>query len=197
MPMKAVHLFVVPGFADWEAAHATAELRRHGGFRVEVVSLSGSAVESMGGLSVTPTMKLSDVDVGDVAAFIMPGGDAWERDDPAPELVEVLAALDAERAPIAAICAATIAVARAGLIRGRRHTSNGLAYLRRHVPQYTDSKSYVEAPAVRDRGLITASGLSDVEFAQELMAELEVLDDADRERWTRLFRSGRFPEGGA
>lgn len=35
MPDKAVHLFVMEGFADWEPAHATAELRRHGGFRVE------------------------------------------------------------------------------------------------------------------------------------------------------------------
>lgn len=195
--MKAVHLFVVPGFADWEPAHATAELRRHGGFRVEVVSLSDSAVQSMGGLSVTPSRKLSDVDARDVAAFIMPGGDAWEREDPAPELVEVLATLDAGRVPIAAICAATIAVARAGLIRGRRHTSNGLAYLRRHVPEYADSKSYVEEPAVRDQGLITASGLSHVEFAQELMAELGVLDEAGRERWASMFRSGRLPEGGA
>jgi putative intracellular protease/amidase len=193
MPLKSVHLFVVPGFADWEAAHAIAELRRHGGLQVQVVSLTGAAVESMGGVSVTPTRKLSDVNAKDVAAFIMPGGDTWERDEPTPELFEVLAALDAETVPIAAICAATIAVARAGLIRGRRHTSNGLAYLRQHVPEYTDSGSYVEAPAVRDHGLITASGLSDVEFARELMAELNVLSDADREMWARLYRGGRIP----
>jgi putative intracellular protease/amidase len=193
MPLKAVHLFVVPGFADWEAAHAIAELRRHGGFGVEVVSLTGSAVESMGGVSVTPSRKLSDVSGKDVAAFIMPGGDTWERDDPAPELLKVLAALDAERVPIAAICAATIAIAQAGLIRGRRHTSNGLAYLRHHVPEYADAAGYVEAPAVRDRGLITASGLSDVEFARELMAELNVLSEADRELWSKLYRGGRMP----
>jgi len=191
--VKPLHLFVVPGFADWEAAHAIAELRRHGGYSVEVVSLDGSPVESMGGVLVTPSRKLSDVSAKDVAAFIMPGGDTWERDDPPPELFEVLTALDAERVPIAAICAATIAAVRAGLTRGRRHTSNGLAYLRHHVPDYADAEGYVEAPAVRDRGLITASGLSDVEFAQELMAELKVLSDADRELWAKLFRGGRMP----
>ncbi len=37
MPDKAVYLLVVDRFADWEAAHAVAELRRHGGYRVESV----------------------------------------------------------------------------------------------------------------------------------------------------------------
>jgi putative intracellular protease/amidase len=96
--------------------------------------------------------------------------------------------------PIAAICAATTAVARAGLLRGRRHTSNGLRYLQQHVPGYTESAAYVDAPAVRDRGLITASGLADVEFAAAIMAELGVLSEQDRALWTALFRGGVIPD---
>ena len=45
MPDKAVYLLVVPGFADWEPAHALAELRRHGGYRVEVVVMGEMHVE--------------------------------------------------------------------------------------------------------------------------------------------------------
>jgi hypothetical protein len=33
MPAKAVYLLAVPGFADGEAGHALAELRRHGRYR--------------------------------------------------------------------------------------------------------------------------------------------------------------------
>jgi len=65
-------------------------------------------------------------------------------------------------------------------------------YLKQQVPAYTESAMYVDAPAVRDRGLITASGLADVEFAQEIMAELGVLSDDDRAYWTTLFRAGRL-----
>jgi hypothetical protein len=54
---------------------------------------------------------------------------------------------------------------------------------------------YADAPAVRDRGLITASGLADVEFAQEIMAELAVLSQEGRAYWTKLFRSGRLQVG--
>src|ERR1700730_6379875 len=114
MPDKAVYLLVVPGFADWEAAHAIAELRRHGGYRVEVVGLTLDLVESMGGVKVRPSRVLTDVEPGDVAVFILPGGDRWEQKAPEPELLKLLGALDASRVPIAAICAATLVVARAG-----------------------------------------------------------------------------------
>ena len=61
----------------------------------------------------------------------------------------------------------------------------------------TARAQYVDAPAVRDRGLITASGLADVEFAAELFAELDVFSESDRALWLELFRSGRLPEDSA
>lgn len=195
MPTKAVYLLAIPGFADWEPAHALAELRRHGHYRVEVVGLTRDAVRSMGGLTVQPSRTVGDLDPGDMAVFILAGGDRWEREPIEPELVRALAALDAAAVPIAAICAATTAIARVGLLHGRRHTSNGLAYLQAQVPAYAEAAAYVDAPSVRDRGLITASGLADVEFAAEIMAELKVLSDADRQLWTALYRSGRLQAG--
>src|SRR5262245_43338880 len=122
MPAKAVYLLVVPGFADWEPAHALAELRRYGQYRVEVVGLSSNPVQSMGGVTVQPTRSVSNVDPGDVALFILPGGDRWETEPIEPELRTLLDVLDEQAVPIAAICGATIAIARAGLLRGRRHT---------------------------------------------------------------------------
>jgi putative intracellular protease/amidase len=196
VPAKAVYLLVVPGFADWEPAHAVAELRRNGQYRVEVVGLSTDSVQSMGGITVQPTRSIADVQPADVAVFILPGGDRWEQ-ALEPELQALLSTLDRHQVPIAAICGATVAIARAGLIRGRRHTSNGLAYLRQQVPQYAEQEAYVDAPAVRDRGLITASGLADVEFASEIMSELGVLSSDDRTLWTTIFRSGRLPDEAA
>lgn len=197
MPVKAVYLLAIPGFADWEPAHALAELRRHGGYRVEVVGLTEGPVESMGGLTVVPTQLLADVTIEDVAVFILPGGDRWEQAPLEPTVRTLLQRLDAAGVPLAAICAATTAIAKAGLLRGRRHTSNGLAYLQAQVPSYRESEQYLDQPAVRDRGLITASGLGDVEFAREIMAELGVLSEGDRAAWTQLFRSGQLPSGAA
>lgn len=190
---KAVYLLLVEGFADWEPAHALAELRRHGKFRVESAGLTREPVQSMGGLRVLPTKVVGEVDIGDVAAFVLPGGDRWEAAPVEPEIETLLKRLDRAGVPIAAICGATIAIARVGLLRGRRHTSNGRQYLQSHVPDYAEAAHYVDAPAVRDRKLITASGLADVEFARELFEELDVLSPDDRSRWAQIFRSARLP----
>lgn len=195
MPEKAVYLLVVDGFADWEPAHAVAELRRHGQYRVQTVGLTSSPVESMGGVRVLPSTIVTEVDPENVAVFILPGGDRWENSPVEPEVERLLSRLDAQRVPIAAICGATVAIARLGLLRGRRHTSNGLEYLRSNVSGYSEAANYVDAPAVRDRGLITASGLGDVEFARELFEELNVLSPEDRGAWATIFRTARLPEG--
>jgi putative intracellular protease/amidase len=197
MPEKGVYLLIVEGFADWEPAHAVAELRRHGQYRVESVGLTRAPVRSMGGMTVLPTTTVADVDPADVAVFILPGGDRWENAPVEAELETLLERLDAEAVPIAAICAATVAIARAGLLRGRRHTSNGLEYLRANVAGYSEANHYVDAPAVRDRKLITASGLADVEFAREIFEELDVLSAADRATWAQIFRSAKLPGGSA
>jgi putative intracellular protease/amidase len=185
----------VDGFADWEPAHALAELRRSGRYDVVTVGVTDAPVTSMGGLTVLPSTTVASVDPADVAAFIVPGGDRWQDAPLEPELIELLHRLDGADVPVAAICAATVAIARAGLLKGRRHTSNGLAYLRQHVPGYSDADHYVDLPAVRDRQLITASGLADVEFARELFEELEVLPASVRGEWAEMFRSGRLPSG--
>jgi hypothetical protein len=62
------------------------------------------------------------------------------------------------------------------------------------VPEYREAQNYVEAPAVRDRGLITASGIADVEFARELFEELGVLSRSDRAVWADIFRNARLPD---
>jgi putative intracellular protease/amidase len=197
MPHKAVYLLVVDGYADWEPAHAVAELRRQGGYRVETVGLARIPVVSMGGIRVLPSMTVRDIDPADVAVLILPGGDRWENAPVEVEIKELLERLDAREVPIAAICAATVAIANTGLLRGRQHTSNGLEYFRLHVPGYAEEANYVDTPAVRDRGLITASGLGDVEFARELFEQLNVLSPEDRGVWARIFRSGRVPGGAA
>ena len=193
-PVKAVYLLVVDGYADWEPAHAVAELRREGQYRIETVGLSAAPVTSMGGMKVLPSTTVADVEPADVAAFILPGGDRWESAPVEPELEQLLTRLDRDGVPIAAICGATVAIARMGLLRGRRHTSNGLDYMRAQVPDYTDADAYVDEPAIRDRGLITASGLGDVEFARELFEELEVMSAGDRSMWAKIFRSAKLPQ---
>lgn len=193
MPSPAVHLLVFDGFADWEPAYAIAELRRWGKREVVAVGYTSDPVTSMGGLRVLPDRALADVRLADVELLILPGGDMWERGYPRSILETLLGALIAANVPVAAICGATLAVARAGLLNDRRHTSNMPRYLRDHAPEYTGSGLYEDALAVHDRGLITASGLGPVEFARAIFGQLAVFSASDEQLWYDMFKHGQLP----
>lgn len=194
MTPKAVHVLVFDGFADWEPAHALAELRRSGNRSVVAVGFDLGPVTSMGGLRITPDRALADIRQSQMEILILPGGDFWEGPYPQSELNRVLNETSAAGVPIAGICAGTLALARAGLLNDRRHTSNMPGYIGDHVPEYSGAALYETVPAVCDRGVITASGLAPVEFAREIFRQLGIFSAADEELWFDMFRHGRIPQ---
>ena len=192
-----IYVLVFEGFADWEPSHALAELRRSGGHEVVTIGFDREVITSMGGLRILPDHALSEVDAEDVRMLILPGGDLWERDGayPRAELEELIARMLAAKRPVAAICGATVGLARAGLLDDRRHTSNMPKYLTETVPAYRGQALYEPTLVVRDRGVITASGLGAVDFAREIFAELEVFSAADATTWFDMFKHGKLPAG--
>jgi len=198
MPDRAVHLVVVDGFADWEPAHALAELRRWGKRTVRSIGFSSSPVVSMGGLTVVPDVVLDAVTPEEIELLLLPGGDLWEQGSyPRATLEALLARLVEVERPIAAICAATLALGRAHVLDDRRHTSNGREYLSTQVPEYAVASHYIDAAALRDGHVITATGLAPVDFAREIFAELQIFNAADEALWYGMYKQGRLPEATA
>ncbi len=60
----------------------------------------------------------------------------WEGFYPRDEIEQILHRLEEAQKPVAAICAATTAIARSGFLKSRKHTSNSLSYLSKMVPEY-------------------------------------------------------------
>lgn len=189
---QAVHMMVFEGFADWEPAHTLAELRRSGNRSVVIVGFDTEPITSMGGLRVVPDRKLSEVRATDVEIFLLPGGDFWEGAYPRAGIEGKLKELVSANVPVAAICAGTLAVARAGLLDTRRHISNMPGYIGEHVSEYSGATSYEQVPAVTDRGVITASGLAPIEFALEIFRELKIFSAEDEQLWFEMFKHGAF-----
>jgi putative intracellular protease/amidase len=189
-----VHLFVFDGLADWEPVHTLCQLRRSGKFDVLTVGFTRQTITTMAGLKVVPDLMLDEVKPEGSALLVLPGGDMWqEQSQPA---VESLLRRFHERAvPIAAICGATLEIARAGLTRGIRHTSNALSYLKSMVPDYRDEAFYVDELAISDQAIVTASGLGSVEFAREIFRLLKLYDEADLHTWYEMFKNGLLPAG--
>ena len=191
MTDRRVYVLVFDGFADWEPAYALAELRRRGKRTVRTVGFTQAPVVSMGGLRISPDLELSAVRAADVELLILPGGNRWESDEyPRAALESLITALVTAQSPVAAICAGTLALGRAGVLDDRQHTSNMRSYLPRHAAEYAGAAHYVETPAVSDRHVITASGLAAVDFARAIFAELGVFTAADEALWFDMFKHG-------
>jgi putative intracellular protease/amidase len=188
------YLLIFDGFADWEPAHAFCQIRKSDKHDVLTAGFSDRPVTSMGGLKITPDTTLAEVDPSDIAFFMLPGGDMWER-EPNQAVQTLLQRLHEENVLIGAICAATLEIARAGLTRGLRHTSNARSYLKAMVPSYRDDAFYEDELAVTDQRIITASGLGSVEFAREVIRCLKLYSDANTELWFDMFKRGVIPAG--
>lgn len=189
MIRPTAYVLLINGFADWEAASALAELQRTFGYPVNVIGLNSGSVVSMGGLKVATDLSVSEFVAESASILILSGGDAWTRGE-LPEVSDAVQSVVALGRPVAAICAATLALAHAGLLDDRLHTSNGAGFIETHVAKYRGQNLYRPQKSVRDKNVITANGLAPFAFAAEIFRALVPEREADIETYERLYARG-------
>ena len=168
--MSRAVVLLQPGAADWEFGHLLACLRAYLGFTVVSATPDGADVITIGGLRLEPETGFDTVDLQGAELVVLIGSSAWEGYRDAP-LFERLKARVAAGRPTAAICAGTLALARAGVLDERPHTSNSLEFISTHgARDYGGIAHYRDLPhAVSDGVVITASGAAPVSFAVACM----------------------------
>ena len=193
MMNSTVHLFMFNGMADWEAAFAIAcihnpQFQSHPGrYRVRTVARSLAPVVTMGGMRIMPDMTIDTLCPIQSSMLILPGGDAWESGGNL-EALERAHAFLLEGVPVAAICAATLALAHTGLLDHRLHTSNDRDYLA--SSGYRGAAYYRNVPAITDRNVITAAGFAPIDFAREIAMALNLYSPSTLDAWFALFKYG-------
>ncbi|WP_109485104.1 DJ-1/PfpI family protein [Occallatibacter savannae] len=193
MSARNVYLFVFDTMADWETSFAAAGIsnprdqKSPDRYRLITVGAARKPVVTMSGLRVVPDITLSDIETNHAAMLILPGGETWETH-------ANMAAIDVARSffikciPVAAICGATFALARAGMLDDHHHTSNSRDYL--IASGYRGEKFYCDIPAIADEGVITASGLNPLEFAREIFKTLDLYTPSALAAWYSLHKFG-------
>lgn len=191
MNPRLVHLFVFDSMADWEAANAVAAINNPefqcdpGRYRVITAAATLAPVTTMGGVRIQPDIALDSITPQSSAMLILPGGHAWENGGNG-EALQLAAQFISAGVPVAAICAATLALARAGLLDHLRHTSNAREYL--ISSGYRGTAFYCGAPAVTDGNVTTAAGVAPVDFAREIFKMLNLYSRASIEAWYAMFK---------
>lgn len=170
--MARIAFVVIAPFADWEPALLAAGARDDFGDEVTWWSPGGRPTPSMGAMTLQVNGAVEDFTPDKADALVLVGSATWMTPQ-APELTSLLRrAMDAGLV-VAGICGATVALAKAGLLDDRAHTSNDLEFLRTQAPGYRGAAHYRDVPhAVRDGRLVTAAGTAPATFAMEVLGLL-------------------------
>ena len=165
--MTKLAIILTDGFADWEVAQLMASGRSYFGFGIVTASPAGAPVTSMGGLRLQPDRAAEGLDAREFDGLAICGGTIW-RTKGAPDLKPLVDAfLQADRV-VAAICAGTLALARAGALDTVAHTSNRPDFLE-GAPGYGGKAFYRDVPqAVRAGRIVTAAGTAPITFTTEV-----------------------------
>lgn len=189
---RHVYIYVFDSIADWEYGYLMAELKSGRYFKknvpsftVRMVGIDPGTITTMGGLKVVPDITVEQMRLTNEDLLVLPGGNTWGDSIHSPMLKKVGDGLTSGTL-VAAICGATEGLANTGHLDSHKHTSNDLLYLQSVSPTYRGGSLYKVLPAVRDKNLITATGLAPLEFAKEVIEALDVFAPDTLSAWYGL-----------
>jgi putative intracellular protease/amidase len=190
--MKKVYTYILDTMADWEIGLAITELNTRRFFskpfdiEVKTFALTRAPVKSMGGITMLPDYEIDEVSHTNAALLILPGAEDWVKPEHQSAL-EIAQEFLKNHVPVAAICGATEAMARTGMLNEIEHTSNGLQYLKMTCPEYRGEALFKDELAVTAGNLITAGSSSSVAFAYHILRKLDVMKPDALEYWYGYF----------
>lgn len=195
--MFTVYIYVLDTLADWEIGHITSELNSGRFFKkdaesvsIKTVSYSKEPINTMGGLRIVPDCVIDAIAVSEKSVLILPGADTWN--DPKHEsIIKKASEFLSSDAMVCAICGATVALANAGLLDNRRHTSNGTGFLEMVSPCYKGQNLYIDEPSISDKNLITAACTGALLWTKQIIEYLDVFKPDTLEAWYKYFSSGK------
>lgn len=163
--MPKIAIVLTQGYADWECAFLSGIGRAYYGIETQNVAPDGEKITSLGGLKTSPDDSLANVKPKAFDALVLCGGSIWETDN-APDVKQLALEFLDEGKAVAAICGGTLALANAGILDKRHHTSNAPDYLTKNAKKYNGKSLYVDqVTAVEDQNVITAPGIAPAHFS--------------------------------
>jgi len=195
--MKHVLLLLADGFEPLEAAGFTDILgwaNIDGEQEIQLTSVGlRSPLQATFGFSVIPDKLLADIDLGTFDAVAVPGGfegAGFYNDAYSEEFLNVIRHFEKAGKPVASVCVASLSLAKAGVLEGRRATVYHQTGGKRKAELEALGAIFIDNAVVKDQNLITSTGPgTGVEVAFALLEELTSADNA-----THIRHLMRIPE---
>lgn len=187
---ESIYLAVYDGISDWEYGYVLAHINSQefqafpGRFEIKTVGRNKESIRTKGGLTVVPDLSLDKLNPSDGKMLILCGSDDAVTGG-IDDFVDVAKRFIDNGICVAAICGATAALARKGILDNVPHTSNAKEFL--EMTGYAGSQNYIQEPVVSTDYLITAGGIEPIAFAAEIFRKLEIYSETRLNSWLKLF----------
>ncbi len=146
--MRKAFIILADGFEEIEALTVVDVLRR-GGIQVTTVGLVSTVVEGSHYVKIITDKRLSEVDPDNFEMVILPGGPGYKKLSNSKVVLDILKRFDKKKKFIAAICAAPVVLARAGIINEKIVTV--YPGLEKEVPRPRDASVIVDGNVITSR----------------------------------------------
>ena len=161
--MFKIYVYIFDTLADWELGYVIAELNSGRFFKKDAPRVSVKTV----GISKEPVKTMGGLTIVKKAEELLSVG-----------------------ATVCAICGATVALANAGLLDQRPHTSNGTGFLEMTCPSYKGQSLYIDKLSVSDHNLITAGAAGALLWTRQIIEHLGVFQPDTLDFWYEFFNTG-------
>ncbi|MDP2589633.1 DJ-1/PfpI family protein [Vibrio sp. 10N.237.312.C02] len=187
---ESIYLAVYDGISDWEYGYVLAHINSQefqafpDRFEIKTVGRNKESIRTKGGLTVVPDLSLDKLNPSDGKMLILCGSDNAATGG-IDDFIDVAKRFIDNGICVAAICGATAALARKGILDNVPHTSNAKEFL--EMTGYAGSQNYIQEPVVSTDYLITAGGIEPIAFAAEIFRKLEIYSETTLDSWLKLF----------
>jgi len=191
--MKEVLLFLTDHWADWEASHAIAGISFAEQYVVKTMAVDKQPKVSIGGMRAEIDYAMDDYQNFDnLAMIILTGSFSWGENS-YDEIAAFVRKANRHSIPIAAICGATIFLAKHGFLNHIKHTGDELDYFNEMLEDeegYTGQAHFSVAQVINDGGFITANETAGLEFAREIFNVLKTHTLEEMNAWYEKQKHG-------
>jgi 4-methyl-5(b-hydroxyethyl)-thiazole monophosphate biosynthesis len=146
-------IILADGFEDIEA-FTVIDILRRAGIEVTLAGLVSKTVESSSMVKVMADEKLNDIRVTEYEAVILPGGRGYKALINSKAVLDMVKDFDKRGKLVAAICAAPVVLAKAGILD--RRIATVYPGLEKQIPRPRDAKIVVDGNVVTSRSPGTA-----------------------------------------
>ena len=196
---KEVLILLTDNWADWYVGQVMAQIGFANDYVAKTISIDGKPKASIGGLKAEIDYSIENYQsLDNLAMIVLIGGGSW-RNNRYDEIAEFVRKASSNNIPVAAICGATVFLAKHGFLNNVKHTSNGLDFFKERLKDeeaYTGWEHFTFSQAINDGGFITANETATLEFAREIMLVLAEDDDGFIEfinAWYEKHKQGLAP----